>query len=141
MAIRPKSRAVGPDGDRGKTPNAEAENPGRTTDDGGGDGELRRGSSRFGRWSTARQLARKRTSQAERALGHSDKEYGRQTAGGQLLGGGFRRLDEDEGLGHDEERVAPAVLDGVARRLAGVRVVRAWTNPFTAGEKSRAVVA
>ncbi len=64
-----------------------------------------------------------------------DKEYGRQTAGGQILCGGFRRLDEDEGLGHYEERVAPAVLDGIARclttlfpRLAGLKVVRAWAG-------------
>ena len=28
-----------------------------------------------------------------------DKEYGRQTPGGQILCGGYRRLDEDEGLG------------------------------------------
>ena len=64
-----------------------------------------------------------------------DKEYGRQTAGGQILCGGFRRLDEDEGLGHYEERVSPAVLHGIARcltglfpRLAGVKVVRAWAG-------------
>ena len=37
-----------------------------------------------------------------------DKEYGRQTPGGQILCGGYRRLDEDEGLGHYEERVSPA---------------------------------
>jgi sarcosine oxidase subunit beta len=64
-----------------------------------------------------------------------DKEYGRQTAGGQILCGGFRRLDEDEGLGHYEERVSPAVLNGIARclttlfpRLAGIKVVRAWAG-------------
>jgi glycine/D-amino acid oxidase-like deaminating enzyme len=66
---------------------------------------------------------------------HSDKEYGRQTAGGQILCGGFRRLDEDEGLGHYEERVSPAVLHGIAGclttlfpRLAGIKVVRAWAG-------------
>src|SRR5262249_40286112 len=64
-----------------------------------------------------------------------DKEYGRQTAGGQVLCGGFRRLDEDEGLGHYEERVSPAVLNGIAGclttlfpRLAGIKVVRAWAG-------------
>jgi glycine/D-amino acid oxidase-like deaminating enzyme len=64
-----------------------------------------------------------------------DKEYGRQTAGGQILGGGFRRLDEDEGLGHEAERVSPAVLHGIAGwlttlfpRLAGITVVRAWAG-------------
>ncbi|HEY7034853.1 MAG TPA: FAD-binding oxidoreductase [Thermomicrobiales bacterium] len=64
-----------------------------------------------------------------------DKEYGRQTAGGQILCGGFRRLDEDEGLGHYEERVSPAVLNGIAGclttlfpRLAGIKVVRAWAG-------------
>ena len=29
-----------------------------------------------------------------------DKEYGRQTPGGQILCGGYRRLDVNEGLGH-----------------------------------------
>jgi sarcosine oxidase subunit beta len=64
-----------------------------------------------------------------------DKEYGRQTATGQLLCGGFRRLDEDEGLGHYEERVSAPVLAGIASCLAGlfpvvgqVRVVRAWAG-------------
>ncbi|MEA2582597.1 MAG: hypothetical protein QOF33_682 [Thermomicrobiales bacterium] len=64
-----------------------------------------------------------------------DKEYGRQTASGQILCGGFRRLDEDEGLGHYDERVSPAVLNGIARclttlfpRLAGAKVVRAWAG-------------
>jgi sarcosine oxidase, subunit beta len=64
-----------------------------------------------------------------------DKEYGRQTPGGQILCGGFRRLDKDEGLGHYEERVSPPVLAGIAGclttlfpRLAGVKVVRAWAG-------------
>jgi gamma-glutamylputrescine oxidase len=64
-----------------------------------------------------------------------DKEYGRQTVGGQILCGGFRRLDEDEGLGHYEERVSPAVLEGIAGclttlfpRQAGIKVVRAWAG-------------
>jgi sarcosine oxidase subunit beta len=64
-----------------------------------------------------------------------DKEYGRQTARGQILCGGFRRLDEDEGLGHYEERVSPAVVNGIAGclttlfpKLAGVKVVRAWAG-------------
>lgn len=66
-----------------------------------------------------------------------DKEYGRQTPGGQILCGGFRRLDEDEGLGHYEERVSPPVLAGIAQCLAGlfpalkthgVRVVRSWSG-------------
>ena len=65
-----------------------------------------------------------------------DKEYGRQTPDGKILCGGFRRLDEDEGLGHEEERVTPAVLAGIAGCLAGlfpvlrdrVRVVRAWAG-------------
>ncbi|HUG14475.1 MAG TPA: FAD-binding oxidoreductase [Thermomicrobiales bacterium] len=64
-----------------------------------------------------------------------DKEYGRQTATGQLLCGGFRRLDEDEGLGHYEEKVTLPVLSGIAGCLAGifpkvgnVRVVRAWAG-------------
>jgi glycine/D-amino acid oxidase-like deaminating enzyme len=64
-----------------------------------------------------------------------DKEYGRQTAGGQVLCGGYRRLDVDEGLGHYEERVSPPVLSGIARclttlfpALRGVKVVRAWAG-------------
>jgi glycine/D-amino acid oxidase-like deaminating enzyme len=64
-----------------------------------------------------------------------DKEYGRQTPDGKILCGGFRRLDEDEGLGHEAERVSPPVLAGIARclttlfpNLAGVRVVRAWAG-------------
>jgi sarcosine oxidase, subunit beta len=64
-----------------------------------------------------------------------DKEYGRQTATGQLLCGGFRRLDEDEGLGHYEEKVSLPVISGIAGCLAGIfpkvshlRVVRAWAG-------------
>lgn len=64
-----------------------------------------------------------------------DKEYGRQTADGKVLCGGFRRLDEDEGLGHYEERVSPAVLSGIARclstlfpQLKTVRIVRCWAG-------------
>jgi sarcosine oxidase, subunit beta len=64
-----------------------------------------------------------------------DKEYGRQTADGKILCGGFRRLDEDEGLGHYEERVSPPVLAGIASclttlfpRLKEVRIVRCWAG-------------
>lgn len=64
-----------------------------------------------------------------------DKEYGRQTPGGQILCGGFRRLDEDEGLGHYKERVSPPVIAGIASclttlfpRLAGIKVVRTWAG-------------
>jgi sarcosine oxidase subunit beta len=64
-----------------------------------------------------------------------DKEYGRQTASGQLLCGGYRRLDNDEGLGHYEERTNPAVLAGIARTLITlfpsvkqIKVVRAWAG-------------
>jgi len=64
-----------------------------------------------------------------------DKEYGRQTPDGKILCGGFRRLDEDEGLGHYEERVTPAVLSGIAYcltslfpRLKTVRIVRCWAG-------------
>lgn len=64
-----------------------------------------------------------------------DKEYGRQTADGKILCGGFRRLDEDEGLGHYEERVSSAVLSGIASclttlfpRLETVRIVRCWAG-------------
>ena len=64
-----------------------------------------------------------------------DKEYGRQTATGQLLCGGFRRLDIDEGLGHYTEQVTPEVLSGIAGCLSGIfpkvghlRVVRAWAG-------------
>jgi sarcosine oxidase subunit beta len=64
-----------------------------------------------------------------------DKEYGRQTPDGKILCGGFRRLDEDEGLGHYEERVTPAVLSGIASCLTSlfpslktVRIVRCWAG-------------
>jgi len=64
-----------------------------------------------------------------------DKEYGRQTATGQVLCGGCRRLDEDEGLGHYEEKVTAHVLSGIAGTLAALfpplrrlRVVRAWAG-------------
>ena len=66
-----------------------------------------------------------------------DKEYGRQTTGGQILCGGYRRLDEAEGLGTYEERVTAPVLSGIARCLGrlfpalrggGVDVVRAWSG-------------
>ncbi|MGH2548955.1 MAG: NAD(P)/FAD-dependent oxidoreductase [Thermomicrobiales bacterium] len=64
-----------------------------------------------------------------------DKEYGRQTPGGQVLCGGYRRLDEDEGLGHYKERTTPAVLSGIGRclttlfpALKEIKVVRAWAG-------------
>jgi sarcosine oxidase subunit beta len=64
-----------------------------------------------------------------------DKEYGRQTASGQLLCGGFRRLDEDEGLGHYEERVSLASAAGCADclrtlfpKVGAIRVVRCWAG-------------
>ena len=64
-----------------------------------------------------------------------DKEYGRQVPGGPILCGGWRRLDEDQGLGHYEERVSPPVLAGIAStlvnlfpKLAGVRIVRCWAG-------------
>jgi sarcosine oxidase, subunit beta len=66
-----------------------------------------------------------------------DKEYGRQTPTGQLLCGGYRRLDTGEGLGTYEERVTPPVLSGIARCLdtlfpelrgKGVKIMRAWAG-------------
>lgn len=64
-----------------------------------------------------------------------DKEYGRQVPGGPILCGGWRRVDENEGLGHYEERVSPPVLAGIAQTLSGlfpalkdVRVVRTWAG-------------
>lgn len=64
-----------------------------------------------------------------------DKEYGRQTASGQLMCGGYRRYDVDEGLGHYEEQVVPACLQGCAHclntlfpRIGKVRVVRGWAG-------------
>ena len=73
-------------------------------------------------------------------IGHSfgtnfDKEYGRQTPDGKILCGGFRRLDEDEGLGHYEEKVSAPVLSGIASclttlfpRIGAVRIVRCWAG-------------
>jgi sarcosine oxidase subunit beta len=64
-----------------------------------------------------------------------DKEYGRQTSTGQLICGGYRRYDVDEGLGHYEERVVAACLQGCAHclrtlfpRIGKVRVVRGWAG-------------
>ncbi len=64
-----------------------------------------------------------------------DKEYGRQVPGGPIICGGFRRMDEQEGLGLYEERVTLPVLSGIGKRLvglfpalAGVRVVRCWAG-------------
>ncbi|MGI9253010.1 MAG: NAD(P)/FAD-dependent oxidoreductase [Thermomicrobiales bacterium] len=72
------------------------------------------------------------------SFGHNfDKEYGRQTPNGQLLCGGYRRLDTGEGLGTYEERVTPTVLSGIARCLDtlfpvlrgnGVKIMRAWAG-------------
>jgi sarcosine oxidase subunit beta len=65
-----------------------------------------------------------------------DKEYGRQTPGGQIVCGGYRRLDVDEGLGTYREEVTLPVLAGIARCLTDLfpvlrgkaRVVRAWAG-------------
>jgi glycine/D-amino acid oxidase-like deaminating enzyme len=65
-----------------------------------------------------------------------DKEYGRQTPSGQILCGGYRRLDVDEGLGTYREEVTAPVLSGIARCLTTLfptlhgkaRVVRAWSG-------------
>jgi sarcosine oxidase subunit beta len=65
-----------------------------------------------------------------------DKEYGRQTPGGQIVCGGYRRLDVDEGLGSYREEVTLPVLSGIARCLTNLfpvlrgkaRVVRAWSG-------------
>lgn len=65
-----------------------------------------------------------------------DKEYGRQTPGGQILCGGYRRLDENEGLGTYREETTIPVLAGIARCLTDLfpalrgkaRVVRAWSG-------------
>ena len=64
------------------------------------------------------------------------KEYGRQTPGGQIVCGGYRRLDVDEGLGTYREEVTLPVLAGIARCLTDLfpvlrgkaRVVRAWSG-------------
>lgn len=64
-----------------------------------------------------------------------DKEYGRQTPSGQVLCGGYRRLDIDEGLGLYEEQTTTPVLAGIARCLTSlfpsisrVKVVRCWAG-------------
>jgi sarcosine oxidase subunit beta len=64
-----------------------------------------------------------------------DKEYGRQTAGGRVVCGGFRRADQQEGLGIEIEAVTPDVLGGIGQTLvtlfpalAGVRVMRCWAG-------------
>jgi sarcosine oxidase subunit beta len=65
-----------------------------------------------------------------------DKEYGRQTPSGQIVGGGYRRLDVDEGLGTYREEVTLPVLSGIARCLTSLfpilrgkaRVARAWSG-------------
>lgn len=65
-----------------------------------------------------------------------DKEYGRQTPSGQILCGGHRRLDVNEGLGTYREEVTPAAMAGNARCLTDLfpvlrgkaRVVRAWAG-------------
>jgi glycine/D-amino acid oxidase-like deaminating enzyme len=64
-----------------------------------------------------------------------DKEYGRQTATGQLICGGFRRYDRDEGLGHYTEETIDECLIGCARCLATlfpavgrIKVVRGWAG-------------
>jgi glycine/D-amino acid oxidase-like deaminating enzyme len=64
------------------------------------------------------------------------KEYGRQTPSGQILCGGYRRLDVSEGLGHYREEVTTPVLARIARCLSDLfpalrdkaRVVRAWSG-------------
>src|SRR5215213_9054412 len=64
------------------------------------------------------------------------KEYGRQTPGGQIVCGGYRRLDVDEGLGTYREEVTLPVLTGIARCLTDLfpvlrgkaRVVRTWSG-------------
>lgn len=65
-----------------------------------------------------------------------DKEYGRQTPTGQILIGGFRRDDTNEGLGSYLEEVNPAVQGGLAGCLVDLfpdlrgtaRVVRSWAG-------------
>jgi sarcosine oxidase subunit beta len=64
-----------------------------------------------------------------------DKEYGRQTASGQLICGGFRRYDVNEGLGLYTEEVQPDCMLGCAwllatlfPKLGRVNVVRAWAG-------------
>lgn len=65
-----------------------------------------------------------------------DKEYGRQTPTGQILCGGYRRLDVNEGLGTYLEEVTLPVQSGIARCLTELfpvlrgkaRVVRSWAG-------------
>ena len=64
-----------------------------------------------------------------------DKEYGRQTARGQVICGGFRRMDMNEGLGIEVEHTTPAVLSGIGQTLttlfpslASARVIRCWAG-------------
>lgn len=64
-----------------------------------------------------------------------DKEYGRQVPGGPILCGGYRRLDDNEGLGHYEERVTMPVISGIAQcltqlypALRDLKVVRCWSG-------------
>jgi glycine/D-amino acid oxidase-like deaminating enzyme len=65
-----------------------------------------------------------------------DKEYGRQTPGGQIICGGYRRLDVNEGLGTYREEVTLPVLAGIALCLSDhfpvlrgkARVVRSWAE-------------
>ena len=64
-----------------------------------------------------------------------DKEYGRQTAGGQVICGGYRRLDMYEGLGLEIENTTATVLSGIGQTLTTlfpslepVRVMRCWAG-------------
>lgn len=64
-----------------------------------------------------------------------DKEYGRQTAGGHVVCGGYRRLDQQEGLGIEVEATTPDVLAGIGTTLTtlfpavqSVRVMRCWAG-------------
>lgn len=65
-----------------------------------------------------------------------DKEYGRQTPTGQVLCGGFRRLDVNEGLGTYTEEVTLPVQRGIARCLIDLfptlrgkaHIVRSWAG-------------
>jgi len=65
-----------------------------------------------------------------------DKEYGRQTPTGQVLCGGYRRLDVNEGLGTYTEEVTLPVQRGIARCLVDLfptlrgkaRIVRSWAG-------------
>ena len=64
-----------------------------------------------------------------------DKEYGRQLPSGEVLCGGFRRLDDDAGLWHEAEETTPAVQAGIEQclttlfpALAGVPIARRWAG-------------